>query len=340
MKKRVTAADVAQLAGVSRTTVSFVLNGTANKRISQTTRARVIETSQQLGYLPDSNARRVAFGRTNVMGLVVRQNSEQVLADRFLAHILNGLNHAAAAHNYHVLLEMTGAEGNHTVYTHLIGERYVDGLVIFGPMGDDEDLLRAHVAGAPIVLIGQLPDMPIPFVDIDNVESAAKAVHHLIELGHRRIGLITNGPLSHAGSALRLQGYRQALEDAGLNYDESLVKYGDLTPHGGARAMAALLEARPTAVFVASDTVAFGAMQMVRQNGLSIPEDIALVGFDDVPLARFASPPLTTVRVPASALGRAAGDLLARLIAGNGAADCSSILLETELVVRQSSVFS
>jgi len=149
MKKRVTAADVAQLVGVSRTTVSFVLNGATNKRISQTTRQRGIETSQRLGYLPDSNARRVAFGRTNVIGIVVRQNSEQVLADRFLAHILNGLNRAATAHNYHVLLEMTEAEGNHTVYTRLIGERYVDGQAIQRGQGHQFEAKGVQPRGAP-----------------------------------------------------------------------------------------------------------------------------------------------------------------------------------------------
>jgi DNA-binding LacI/PurR family transcriptional regulator len=186
--------------------------------------------------------------------------------------------------------------------------------------------------------MGQLPHTDIPFVDVDNVGGAARATEHLIGLGHRRIALITNAPPAYTASVDRRAGYRQALESADIAYDESLVRYGNLTPHGGDEAMADLLAMpeRPTAVFVASDTVALGALQAIRRHGLSVPQDLALVSFDDIPLAEFVYPPLTTVRLPAYGLGWGAADMLLRIIDGNEPIQNPGVILETELIIRES----
>jgi DNA-binding LacI/PurR family transcriptional regulator len=337
MAKRATTRDVAELAGVSRTTVSFVLNEVPGMRISDETRRRVIEAAKQLKYHPDATARRMVTGRTNVIGFVLRQSPDQVFADQFLPQVLNGLTHAASAQDYHVLIEPIPPESEPGAYLRLVHERHVDGIILSGPRFDDEELLRFHAEGWPLVMMGQLPNTDLMFVDIDNVGSAATATRHLIALGHQRIALITNAQQTYTAAMDRLSGYRQALEAAGLVYDETLVEFGEFTPQSGAAAMDQLLQLfpRPTAVFVASDTVAVGALQAIRAKGLRVPTDIALVGFDDVLLSEFVDPPLTTIRLPAYGLGWGAADLLIRAI-NHEEIHQRSVLLESELIIRKS----
>jgi DNA-binding LacI/PurR family transcriptional regulator len=336
MSKRVTANDIAKLAGVSRTTVSFVLNGVTDMRISEDTRQRVLDAAKQLNYHPDANARRMVSGRTHVIGFVVRENPEQVFTDHFLTQLLNGLSHSTAANGYRMLFEAVPPALKRDVYSGLIRERHVDGIVLSAPMFGDKELLRLHEEGTPIVLIGQLPETDIPFVDVDNVGGGMIATQHLIDLGHRHIGLITNSPVSYSSAAARLEGYHRALSQSGIDYDESNVRYGNMTPCSGNRAMQELLALvpRPTAVFVASDTVALGAIQAIRQQGLRIPEDISLIGFDDLALVEFIEPPLTTVHVPAYDIGRTAAELLIQIT--NNEADNLHVILQSELVVRKS----
>ncbi len=219
----------------------------------------------------------------------------------------------------------------------MIRERHVDGIVLSGPRSDDQELLKIRAEGASIVLLGQLPGSGIPFVDVDNVGGAEMATRHLIQLGHRRIAMITNAPPAYTASVDRLSGYRRALQAAGIPYHQSLVRYGHFTPESGYNAMTELLSHKqlPTAVFVASDTVALGALQAIRQHSLSVPNNIALVGFDDIPLAGFLDPPLTTVRLPAFSLGKGAAELLIRIL-NNLDGYSFEVLLETELVVRAS----
>ncbi len=338
MAKRATAREVAERARVSRTTVSFVLNSIPGMRISEETRQRVLDAARQLNYHPDATARRMVSGRTHVIGFVLRQYPDQAFADQFLPQVLGGLGQAAAAQGYRILLEPIPPENHTSAYTQLIRERHVDGIVLSGPRFDDRELLSAQAEGAPVVLMGRLPDTGLPFVDVDNTDGARRATEHLLRLGHRHVALITNAPLAYTASADRLTGYREALETAGCPYDESLVRYGAFTPQSGQAAMRELLAAtsRPTAVFVASDAVALGALQAIRERGLRVPRDVALVGFDDIPLAGFIDPPLTTVRLPAAGLGWGAADLLIRLITAEEAIRNPSVILDTELVVRDS----
>jgi DNA-binding LacI/PurR family transcriptional regulator len=337
MVKRATARDVAELAGVSRTTVSFVLNEVSGMRISDETRLRVLDAAQQLNYHPDATARHMVTRRTDVIGFVLRQSSDQVFADQFLPQVLNGLSHAATAQGYHVLIEAIPPEDESDAYVRLIRERHVDGIVLSGPRFDDEELLRFHAEGWPVVLMGQLPNTNLIFVDIDNVGGAATATQHLIALGHRRIAMITNAKCTYTAAADRLAGYQRALKAASITYTDTLVEYGDFTHQSGKAAMTRLLQQtpRPTAVFVASDTVALGALQAIRAGGLRVPDDIALVGFDDAPFVELVDPPLTTIRLPAYGLGWSAADLLIRAI-NHEDIQQRSVLLESELIVRKS----
>ena len=337
MAKRATAREVADRAGVSRTTVSFVLNNVAGMRISDETRQAVLQAALDLDYHPDATARRMVSGRTKMLGFVLNQDVEQALADQFLPQVLTGFSQAAAALGYKVLFEPIPPEAAGSAYAQLVRERHVDGFALSGPRQDDAARLHAQVENAPVVLLGQLPDSHLPFVDVDNQGGAALATEHLLGLGHQRIGLITNAQPVYTASADRLAGYRQALESAGLPFRQELVRYGNFTPQSGVRAMSELLALRPTpsAVFVASDTVALGALQCLRRLRVRVPEDMALVGFDDIPLVEFIDPPLTTVRLPAFGLGWGAGELLTRLIAGDHVEN-PRVILETELVVRES----
>ncbi|NIO69160.1 MAG: substrate-binding domain-containing protein [Anaerolineae bacterium] len=336
-RKQATSQDVADLAGVSRTTVSFVLNNVPGMKISEETRQRVLEAARQLDYYPASAARTLASGKTHRIGLVLCEQRDHLMANAFLPAFLRGVSDLAHQEGYRVIFQSAEDKTGKTGYVGLLREQHVDGLIVSGPRSDDFQLSRLHEEGYPLVLHGHLPDCAIPFVDVDNVGGAHKAVSHLIGLGHRRIGLITNAPLSYTAAQDRLTGYRQALQEAALPLDDELVRYGEFSPQSGRVAMESLLAlpSPPSAVFVASDVVALGAMAAVRERGMRIPQDVALVGFDDIFFAAYVSPPLTTVRLPAYGLGWAAGDMLIRLISEDEPVE-RQMLLESELVIRQS----
>ncbi len=334
IQKRPTSADVARLAGVSRTTVSFVLNDHPAAQISAATRARVLAAAKALGYAPNASARTLAVGASLVLGLVLRQRPEQVAVDALLPETLRGLTDAAREGGYRVMVEPL-PPGDHS-YTTLLRAHHVDGLVVSGPRADDRALVELQADGFPLVLQGSLPGVAIPSVDVDNVSGAQRAVEHLIAVGHRRIACITNAPLAYTAAAERLAGYRAALEAAGIAYDEQLVTYADFDAASGHAAMGRLLRrgAVFSAVFAASDVVALGVIGAARAHRLRVPEELAIVGFDDIPLAAHFDPPLTTVHLPAYELGNSVGRALIDRIAGRPVPPRS--VLETQLVVRGS----
>ena len=337
-KKRSTSLDVAKLAGVSRTTVSLVLNNIVGVSISAATRQRVLDAAKKLNYSPNIAGKKLVSGKSYTIGLVLCQSPEQIFTDAFLPQVILGVEQAAIQQGFHVLLKPV--DPNDTGgYTRLIAENHVDGILLSGPRQDDAALMNLHRQRVPILLMGQLPGTDIPFVDVDATAGAELAVDHLIECGHQRIGMITNAPLWYTSAQQRRDGYLRALERAKLPLDEALIKEGNYTPGSGFEAMKSLLALIPglTAVFVASDVVALGAMLAIKEAGLRIPKDIALVGFDDIPLAEYYDPPLTTIRLPAFGLGWAGGERLIRIIQGEGLHD-TSLLLESKLITRQSSM--
>jgi DNA-binding LacI/PurR family transcriptional regulator len=336
--KRSTSQDVAKMAGVSRTTVSVVLNRLEGVSISESTRQRVLEAARKLDYHPNSAGRKLVSGKSDTLGLVLYQSPEQVFADAFLPQVILGVEQAAMQQKFHVLLKPV-EPGDSEGYSRLINENHVDGIILSGPRQDDKEIIRLHNEGVPIMLLGQLPDTDLPFVDVNAKRCAETAVSHLIELGHRNIGMITNAPLSYTSAQQRRTGYQQALHSADLKFEDGLLKEGNYTPASGYHAMNELLEElpRPTAVFIASDVVAMGAILAVKRAGLRIPEDIAIVGFDDIPLAEYFDPPLTTIRLPAFGLGWTAGERLVRLTRDEGL-DQTCVFLDSELVIRESTV--
>ena len=325
---------MAARAGVSRTTVSFVLNARADTGIPEETRRRVEAAAQELGYHPHGAARALAGGASHTIGLVLRQAPEQVAADALLAQTLWGIGSEAHLGGYRVLVEpLSPGSGR---YTDLVRSQRVDGLIVSGPRTDDAELVVLVEEGFPIVLQGSLPSLVARSVDVDNRAGAATAVAHLLGLGHRRIGCITNAPLAYTAAPDRLAGYRDALAAAAVPFAPELVVEGAFDAASGLAAMHGLLAAAPdlTAVFVGSDIVAFGALRALREVGRRVPADISVVGFDDIPLAPHFDPPLTTIRLPARALGAAAGRALVERLAGRAGSERT--LLPTELVVRDS----
>ncbi len=328
--------DVADLAGVSRTTVSFVLNDVPGVKISPETRQRVLEAARQLDYYPTAAARTLASGKTQRIGLVLGTGKQRLAADAFLPSFLQGVTTSVHRRGYLLVLQMSEDLPSHEAYVRLIREQQVDGLILSGPRSDDTLLPELAEEGFPLILHGRLNGCTSPCVDVDNRAGARTAVNHLINLGHERIGFISNAPFSYSGARERREGYRAALLEHGIAFEPALVRTAAFLPESGQLAMGELLRLPepPAAVFAASDVVALGAMSAVHSEGLSIPEDIAFVGFDDIFLAAQAHPPLTTIRVPAYGLGWTAAEILISLIEGDQSA--SSVTLETELVIRSS----
>ena len=298
----------------------------------------MLDAARQLNYYPDASARTLVSGKSHTIGLVLRQNPEQVFADAFLPQVVLGFSQACAEQGFQILINPLEPQVQGG-YARLIHEKHVDGIVLSGPRSDDDELLELSRDNVPVLLMGQLPGSRIPFVDINAVDGAKQAVLHLASLNHRRIAMITNAPFEYTSAQQRHSGYQQALDAAGLPYNEDLIRVGAYTPASGRAAMSELLKLnpRPTAVFIASDVVCMGAMQAIRRAGLRIPEDISVVGFDDISLAAYFEPPLTTVRLPAYKLGWTAGNTITNIVTGNAGFNPAN-LLDTELILRESTL--
>ncbi len=322
---------------MSRTTVSFVLNNVAGMQISGETRERVLEAARSLGYVPDAAAQALASGRSKTIGLILARRSQAIASDMYLIQVLEALVHEINRHGMRLLLEVVEDYENPESYLKLVRSNSIDGVLYSGPMLDDSALKLLIEHGIPTVLMGHLSEKDYPSVDVDNRAAAVQAVDYLIQLGHRRIACITNASIAYAASAARLQGYQDALKAHAIPYCESLVRQGDFDPESGFRQMTSLIQSGQeiSAVFVASDVVAFGAMSAIHQHGLVIPRDISVVGFDDVPVAKYVEPGLTTIQLPMSELANEACAMLVRMIDGEHPRQIH-VLFDARLVVRSS----
>jgi len=331
-RRRPTSEMVARRAGVSRSTVSVVLNRRTSIAIAPETRQRVLDAARELGYVPSAAARQLASGRARTIGLVIAY-AENLKTDAFVPQALYSLNEAAHRRGFRVLVEALEDVTRPDAYHALVRGKQIDGLIVLNPRDDDPDLPKLIAEGYPVIVIGHAPNGPQ--VDVDNVGAARAATEHLLDLGRSRVAHLPYAPLAHHSSAMRLAGWREALEGSGLDACDDWMEVADFSADSGRRAMERLLaRVRPDAVFAGNDTVAFGAMTALRCAGLRIPEDVAVVGFDDIPLAAHACPALTTVRLPAVEIGRRAAERLIRRIEGRRDPTGSDDLLPTELIVR------
>jgi len=337
-KRRARMEDVARAAGVSRTAVSFVLNDIPEANIPEITRQRILQAARELDYIPNAQALNLVTGKTMMIALVVRQTSEQMSADAFLGEIIRGTTRSIETEGYHLLVHAVEPNApNNTTYGQLVRTRKVDGLLIASPLVNDPEVKLLHDEGTPIVLHGATDFTDIPSVDVNNTQGAYTAVRHLIDLGHRRIGHISNAPFSYTSARDRLAGYQQALADAGIQYDPQLVYPGAFTDTSSYEPMQRMLDLpeAPTAVFIGSDLVALGALQAIHHRGLTIPDDFSVIGFDDVLIGKYLQPPLTTIHLPAYDLGQQLGQMILTSIRGETFPTLRA-LLPTELVIRQS----
>ena len=334
---RVTSQDVADAAGVSRTTVSLVLNDVKGIKISEDTRQRVIRAAKELGYVPDAAARALASRRSQIIGLVLVRSAKHITSDAFLTQVLENLLDVVHEHDLRLLIDIIEPQHQKEAYLHLARSKHIDGLILSGPRFDDEALSALEDHDFPTVLMGQLPGTGLCSVDVDNRKAACGAVEHLIQLGHQRVACITNAPPLYTAATDRLNGYKDALASQGIPYKESIIKYGEFSMQSGYQRMQELLASQEkfSAAFIGSDQVAIGAVAAIREKKLRVPEDIAVVGFDDLPVALYNCPPLTTVHIPVPQLARQASEYLINMLSGNPITK-EQIILDTHLVIRGS----
>ena len=323
--------DVAREAGVSVATVSRVFND--RDRVSEDTRRRVRTVADKLHFWPSGVARSLITNRTHAIGVLLPD-----LHGEFFSEVIRGIDLAARREGLHVLVSSSHSDTDELVTTLRSMRGRIDGLIVMAPDADSVPAIRATAWDCPVVLLGQGAEVPdFDTVAIANLDAAQAVVRHLQRLGHRRIATIT-GPAGNRDAQQRLQGYRNAMREAGVANTRALEVTGDFTEPSGYQGAQALmrLSPRPTAVFVANDVMAVGVLGALRDAGLRVPRDVAVVGFDDIGLARHLTPPLTTVRVDAYQMGERALQRLLRRDRGEPAPARSHEVLPTWLVVRAS----
>jgi LacI family transcriptional regulator len=327
--------DIAKQAGVSRSTVSRVVNEYPHIRAD--VRKRVLEVIQNTGYHPNAAARTLASQRSWTIGLVLPQSVSFFFTDPYYPHLTKGIAQACNQYNYTLAFFLVGSKDDEEkIFPRVSRKGLLDGVIVqAGHHGDQQIIGQLIDANMPLVVAGRpFRSDNVSFIDTDNVNAAYNAVNHLIRLGYRRIGTIT-GPVSSTVGIDRKNGYLKVLNERNKIVDESLISEGDFTEAGGYYAMQKLLSSKPDAIFAASDIMAIGAMRAVREAGLKIPDDIALVGFDDLPIATLSDVQLTTVRQPVIQFGIKAVEILIDLIE-NGINPPRRIIMDTELVIRES----
>lgn len=326
--------DVSRVAGVSIATVSRALR--TPEKVSKESLEKVHRAVEEVDYRPNLLARNFRTSQSFSV-LVIVPN----IANPFFGRVLQGIEEVAADHGYAVLLgDVRGSQTRAREYAALGSSRLVDGIIHLSHRIDPV-FLPSDAPGAPrmppiVNACECMADAPWPTVEIDNVKAADTATTYLISLGHKHVGVIL-GPKDSPVTRDRLKGYRNALARSGLTFDDRLTAQGDFSMESGRDAVPQLLRLadRPTALFCFSDEMAVGAMQALRRNGLEVPDDISVVGFDDVAFASFATPALTTVAQPAKEIGRVAMNRLFDVITGD-AEPVHSTVLPTEFIIRDS----
>lgn len=325
--------DIAQMSGVSRSTVSRVINGDPN--VSDETRKKVLDLIRRIGFQPNLAARGLAVGRTRVIGLVIPTAVTAIFSDPYFPLVIQGVASTCNARGYSVMLWLAEPEYERATISQVLYNGLIDGVLVSSMMMDDPLIERLSESQRPFLTIGRHPTNDrLSFVDVDNRAGAHQAVTYIFHTGRRRVATIT-GPRNTIAGRDRYQGYADALRGRGLEVQPELVIEGEFSDISGYLGMKRLLSHRPDAVFAASDAMAFAAMRAIQEAGLCIPEDIAVVGFDDIPPAATSNPTLTTIRQPIQKTGSVAAEMLIERIEHPEMQPCR-IILPTELVIRDS----
>jgi LacI family transcriptional regulator len=327
--------DVAEQAGVSRSTVSRVVNNHPN--VSDDVRKRVLSIIQTTGFQPHAAARTLASQHSWMIGLILPQSVSFFFTDPYYPHLMKGIAQACNQRDYTLALFLVDTKKDEEkIFPRVAQKGLLDGVVVqSGHHGEQWIIGRMIDAKMPMIIAGRpFRSDNVSFIDIDNINASFTAVSHLARLGRKRIGTIS-GPANSTVGIDRLEGYRKAIQERGLIFDKTLVAEGDFTEVGGYYAMQKLIPAKPDAIFAASDVMAIGAMRAAQENNLKIPEDLAFVGFDDLPMASYIDIQLTTVRQPVVQFGVRAVETLVDMIE-NGIDQPRHIIMDTELIIRKS----
>ncbi|MEW5717082.1 MAG: LacI family DNA-binding transcriptional regulator [Chloroflexota bacterium] len=331
---RVSIKDIARAAGVSHSTVSRALSN--SPLITAETKTRIRRIANEMGYTPDARARSLVMGETRTVGVVVT-----TIADPFMAPVVQGIESTAYENGYSVILAGANSDPTREIAAvEMLQSKRVDGVIVTASRVGA--LYQDHLGriGVPVVLLNNHSEQSGRYlytVTVDNQHGARLATQHLIELGHRRIAYIA-GPADHSSNAGRMEGYRQALTEAGISFVPDLVAPGDGKMDAGMQALPALMNpaARPTGLFCYNDMTAIGVLRAARQLGVDIPRDLSIVGFDDIAFASFVTPPLTTIAQPQFEMGQQAMRMLLTRIRQSSDAPISDILIKGKLIVRES----
>lgn len=326
--------DIARKCGVSRSTVSRVLNNHPN--VSEEVRKHVKEVIRQTGYQPHPAARALVSNRSWTCGLILPRSIDTFFTDPYYPCLIQGIAQACSKQNYTFsLFLMEDEEDEERMFSQVSRRGFMDGILFQSYQCGDTLIGKLLNSGVPLVMLGRhLQSKNISYVDINNIQSVETAIQYLIDTGHKRIGTIT-GPQNTAVGVDRKSGYLQALLKNNIAIDQSLIVEGTFTDQSGYNSMKQLLPAKPDAVFAASDHMALGAMRAIRENGLEIPDDISIIGFDDFPLASPSQPALTTIRQPIVQFCSEALKMLIDLVE-DGLEPPRKVLLEAEFVIRDS----
>jgi LacI family transcriptional regulator len=325
--------EIARLSRVSRSTVSRVVND--DPHVSDATRARVMAEVRRLRYRPHAAARSLAAGCTRIIGLLVPGGIETAFSDPIFPILTHAMASTCHARDYSVMLWLTEPDDELRMIAQILGNGLQDGLIVSTIHLSDEIAAALMAAALPFVLIGQHSrEIGAHYVDVENYQGAQEITNHLLRMGYQNVAHIS-GPLDTTCAQHRQYGFLAAMRAHGRPVDPRLILEGDFTEASGYKAMLDLLPAGPDAVFAANDLMALGALSALQEAGLRVPEDVAVVGFDDLPVAAAAHPPLTTVRQPTDRMAVAAIEMLIDVIEHPDTLQ-HRVVLPTELVIRES----
>lgn len=333
----VTLKDIAKIVGVSTATVSLALSG--DPRVNIKTRRKVEEAARRLNYVPNEIGRSLRVKKTETIALVFPHTPHDAFTHPYFVQLLEGISEVLVEHDFHLLLSVAPSETNEAAsYDHILRNRRADGIILWPASIKDHNIGKIIESGFPLVYLSNWYHDEVHTVARDDFGGAYAAVEHLLERGRRRIVHMT-GPMEYQVSIDRLNGYKQALQDHGIMFDPQLVVEGNFTRESGTRAATRLLseDLRFDAVFAGNDLMAIGLMKGLQEAGVRIPDDVAVVGCDNIEMAELITPSLTTVHHPMREIGRVAAQKMIHLLTGAGDSHEKQTILPSEVIIRQSS---
>ncbi|MDR6550960.1 LacI family DNA-binding transcriptional regulator [Paenibacillus qinlingensis] len=331
----VTIKDVANLANVSTATVSLALSG--DSRVNIKTKKLVEEAANKLNYIPNEIGRSLRAKKTETISFIIPNTSHHVFTHPYFAQLLEGINEVLDNHNYNLLLSTSPSEKDESAaYNKILKNRRADGIILSSASINDLNILRLVESGFPVVYLGKLRHDNVLTVERDDIGGAYTATEHLIRIGRKRIVHIT-GPLDHQEGIDRLDGYKKALLDNKIHFDESLIIEKDFSRESGYEAAAELMRnhIEYDALFAGNDLMAIGALKFYKENKISVPGDVSVVGFDDIEMSTVVSPMLTTIHQPMREIGYAAAEKLISFL-NNQEVQEKRTIMSTHLVIRES----